>query len=87
MRFSATDLPASLKLDATTGIITGTTPGTAARCESLSALRTGTAAIQGCCDLVVGETLALTPPMGWNDWYTHYDRMTEQDCRARPRTP
>lgn len=28
-------------------------------------------------DIVVGDTLALTPPMGWNHWYTHYDRITE----------
>ncbi len=27
--------------------------------------------------LVVGDTLALTPPMGWNDWYTHYERITD----------
>lgn len=27
-------------------------------------------------NIVVGETLALTPPMGWNHWYTHYDRIT-----------
>ncbi|HOK10048.1 MAG TPA: NPCBM/NEW2 domain-containing protein [Candidatus Hydrogenedens sp.] len=26
--------------------------------------------------IVVGDTLALTPPMGWNHWYTHYDRIT-----------
>ncbi|MGC8846803.1 MAG: NPCBM/NEW2 domain-containing protein, partial [Candidatus Hydrogenedens sp.] len=28
-------------------------------------------------NIVVGDTLALTPPMGWNHWYTHYDRITE----------
>jgi alpha-galactosidase len=27
--------------------------------------------------IVAGETLALTPPMGWNHWYTHYDRITD----------
>ena len=31
--------------------------------------------------IVVGETLALTPPMGWNDWYTYYDRVTDQVVR------
>ena len=31
--------------------------------------------------IVVGDTLALTPPMGWNDWYTHYDRITDKLMR------
>ncbi len=26
--------------------------------------------------IVVSETLALTPPMGWNHWYIHYDKIT-----------
>ena len=30
---------------------------------------------------MVGETLALTPPMGWNSWYIHYDRVTDQVMR------
>jgi alpha-galactosidase len=31
--------------------------------------------------IVVGDTLALSPPMGWNDWYTHYDRVTDELIR------
>ena len=31
---------------------------------------------------MVGCTLALTPPMGWNSWYIHYDRVTQDDVRA-----
>jgi alpha-galactosidase len=31
--------------------------------------------------LKVGETLTLTPPMGWNHWYTHYCRVTEETIR------
>ena len=31
--------------------------------------------------IVVGNTLALTPPMGWNSWYIHYDRVTEATMR------
>jgi alpha-galactosidase len=27
--------------------------------------------------LVVGDQLALTPPMGWNSWYIHYDRISD----------
>ncbi len=28
--------------------------------------------------IVVGDTLALTPPMGWNHWYAFYDRVTAE---------
>ena len=31
---------------------------------------------------MVGDTLALTPPMGWNSWYIHYSRVTEQHMRS-----
>ncbi|HWU41170.1 MAG TPA: glycoside hydrolase family 27 protein, partial [Candidatus Acidoferrum sp.] len=31
--------------------------------------------------IVVGETLSLTPQMGWNDWYTHYDRVSDATMR------
>jgi alpha-galactosidase len=31
--------------------------------------------------IVSGDTLALTPPMGWNHWYTHYDRITDKLMR------
>jgi hypothetical protein len=32
--------------------------------------------------IVAGDALALTPPMGWNDWYTHYDRIDEKAIRG-----
>ena len=31
--------------------------------------------------IVVGDTLALTPPMGWNSWYIHYSRVTDGHMR------
>jgi len=80
MKFSATGLPASLKLDSTTGMITGRTP---ARGEYKVTLRAANA--HGSASrpfrVVAGDTLALTPPMGWNDWYTHYDRVTDKLMR------
>src|SRR5450631_2120649 len=81
MRFSAAGLPSMLKLDAATGIITGATPAkpgeyrvtlSAANAKGKSAKRFR---------IVVGNTLALTPPMGWNDWYTHYDRISDRLMR------
>jgi alpha-galactosidase len=31
--------------------------------------------------LRVGETIALTPPMGWNSWYAHSEGVSEQAIR------
>ena len=30
---------------------------------------------------MVGNQLALTPPMGWNSWYIHYHRVSDQVMR------
>ncbi|HMD85838.1 MAG TPA: putative Ig domain-containing protein [Terriglobia bacterium] len=81
IHFSAEGLPSSLHLDKDTGIITGNTPER--RGEYLITLHAANE--QGNSvrpfKLVVGDTLALTPPMGWNDWYTYYDRITEKVVR------
>ena len=39
--------------------------------------RAGRAALK----IVCGDTLALTPPMGWNSWYIHYNRVSEVHLR------
>ena len=31
--------------------------------------------------IAAGDKFALTPPMGWNHWYTHYDRITDKIMR------
>ncbi len=81
MRFSAAGLPKELKLDAATGIISGAAPAKRGEYRvTLSAANArGKAARRF--RIVVGDTLALTPPMGWNDWYTHYDRITDRLMR------
>ena len=80
MEFSADDLPATLKLDSATGIISGTAPD---RGEYNVRLRAKNS--RGRCErvlrIVSGDVLALTPPMGWNHWYTHYDRITDKLMR------
>jgi len=80
MQFSAKGLPAGLVLDPTSGIITGTTP---ARGEYRVVLRAKNphGSDKRVFKIVSGDTLALTPPMGWNHWYTHYDRITDKLLR------
>ena len=67
MTFVATGLPAGLTLDATSGIITGCVPerGTfKAELVAKNALGEAKRELR----IVVGDKIALTPPMGWNSW-------------------
>ena len=80
IRFSASQLPDGLSLDGDQGILTG------------SVAEKGSFSLQICAEnrhgkdcrelrLIVGDKLALTPPMGWNSWYIHYDRISDQLMR------
>ncbi len=67
MLFSATGLPKGLKLDAQTGRLSGSLAKAGEYQVVLSAKNAlGTA--RKPFRIVVGETIALTPPMGWNSW-------------------
>ncbi|MCC6234229.1 MAG: putative Ig domain-containing protein [Verrucomicrobiales bacterium] len=80
MTFSAVGLPAGLGLDPKTGIITGRVDQEGTSVVTLTAVNA-----QGrdsrTLRIVVGTTLALTPPMGWNSWYIHYDRVSDRIMR------
>lgn len=81
MTFGAENLPDTLKLDAAAGIITGTAPQQDG--EYLVTLKASNrqGSAQRPFKIIVGDTLALTPPMGWNSWYIHYSRVTEEHMR------
>ena len=67
MEFSAEGLPAGLQLDPGTGEITGALKEPGRHAVTLRAKNArGTA--EKSLRIVVGETIALTPPMGWNSW-------------------
>lgn len=67
LRYEADNLPAGLTLDSATGIITG---AVAQAGEYTAALRVSNELGTASRDLriVVGEAIALTPPLGWNSW-------------------
>ncbi|WP_348269871.1 putative Ig domain-containing protein [Edaphobacter paludis] len=82
MRFSVKGLPASLKVDQESGIISGLSPKKQGN-YILSVKATnklGTTSRKF--TVVVGDKLGLTPQMGWNDWYTHYAHPTDGNIRA-----
>ena len=80
MTFAAEGLPVTLKLDAAAGIITGTAPERGEFKVTLRAKNQHAEATRSF-KIISGDTLALTPPMGWNHWYTHYDRITDKLMR------
>jgi alpha-galactosidase len=67
MEFTSPDLPAGLHLDSVSGQITGSI---AEKAGYIITLRAKNAAGRHTRKLliIVGETIALTPPMGWNSW-------------------
>lgn len=81
MTFRVDGLPDGLSLDAKTGIITGTVPIAKGNYTMQLVASNKLAEAKKEFTIVVGDTLALTPPMGWNSWYIHYHRVTEQQMR------
>ncbi len=67
MRFAASKLPAGLKIDATTGIITGKLDK-AGTFEVLLKATNAKGKTEKKFRIMSGERIALTPPMGWNSW-------------------
>ncbi len=67
MTFGAAGLPAGLALDPATGIITGRAAAPGEYPVLLSAKNARGEAARTL-KIIIGETIALTPPMGWNSW-------------------
>ncbi len=67
VKFSAKNLPKGLALDGNTGRITGTTPAAGTYKVTVTASnRWGKVSRE--LRIVAGQTISLTPPMGWNSW-------------------
>lgn len=80
IEFAVERLPEGLRLDPSSGILAGTAPRRGEHEVILVAKnRHGTA--RRPLRIVAGDTLALTPPMGYNHWYAHYDRVTDAMMR------
>jgi alpha-galactosidase len=81
MTFQVENIPAGLTVDAATGIISGEimehgTYDVTFKAEN----KLGTASRRF--KIVCGDTLALTPHMGWNSWYVWENNVTDEIMRA-----
>ncbi len=81
LQFGADDLPQGLKVDTKTGQITGMLTKLGEYAVTLKAdNKYGTA--RRPLKIVCGDTLALTPHMGWNSWYIWENHVTDKIVRA-----
>jgi len=81
MEFSAAGLPQGLAVDPATGRITGSigAPGTyMVTLTASNRLGTDSRPLK----IVCGDTLALTPHMGWNSWYVWENHVTDAIMRS-----
>lgn len=67
MTFSASGLPKGLKIDAQTGIITGSLAKAGTFGVTLDA-KNAKGKVERKLRIICGDRIALTPPMGWNSW-------------------
>jgi len=81
MQFNVRDLPGGLKLDSQSGILSGTTPAKRGEYKLTLEAKNRHGSARRELRLVVGDTLSLTPQMGWNSWYTHYARVSDKVMR------
>ena len=67
MQFEVKNLPIGLKVDKKTGIITGAISNRGRYTMELKATNKLGSAIKPL-TIIIGDTIALTPPIGWNGW-------------------
>ena len=67
MTFKAEGLPKGLKLDESTGIISGKAKKEGTYIVKLTASNSK-GSYERDFKIVIGDKIALTPPMGWNSW-------------------
>ena len=81
IRFEATGLPGSIKLDTEKGILTGRAPAQTGTFAVKFTARNAAGADTREFKLVGGDRIALTPPMGWNSWGGHMLMVSDEVMR------
>ena len=80
MTFAADNLPAGLRVDPATGQITGAIKAKGEYAVTFRAENAKGKAARAF-KIVCGDTLALTPHMGWNSWYVWENHVTDKILR------
>jgi alpha-galactosidase len=75
--YAAQNLPAGLQIDAATGVITGVLKSTGTFDVTLQA-KNDLGSAEKKFRIVVGDDLALTPPMGWSSWNCFLGGITQK---------
>ena len=78
MRFTADGLPEGVALDGAKGILRGTAPQKTGDYDIVVTAENAKGKATRTIRLVVGDTIALTPPMGWNSWNVWENRLTQE---------
>ncbi len=81
MTFSARELPGGLQLGPESGLITGALSERGTHVVTLRATNARGAA-ERALKIVCGDTIALTPPLGWNSWNCFACDVNEANVRA-----
>ena len=79
--YSAEGLPEGVQIDANKGWITGRAPLKIGDYDITLHAENSKGKSSKTLNLKVGETISLTPPMGWNSWYVHSEGVSEKAIR------
>lgn len=81
LEFAASGLPEGVTIDPQTGWITGRAPAQAGDVVVTFGARNAKGSATRKLTLRVGDTICLTPPMGWNSWYVHSEGVSDAAVR------
>ena len=82
MTFTAKGLPPGVTLDAAKGILGGVAPEKPGDYDITVVAKNAKGRAARVIRLAVGDTIALTPPMGWNSWNVWCYRLTAEHAMA-----
>ena len=82
MAFTAENLPAGVTLDPAKGILGGVAPQQKGDYDIVVTAKNAKGEAKRTIRLAVGDTIALTPPMGWNSWNVWCYRLTAERAMA-----
>jgi len=81
VQYAAEGLPEGVNIDTETGWISGRAPGEPGEYEVTLHVENAMGKASKKLLLKVGNTICLTPPMGWNSWYVHSEGVSEKAIR------